>query len=106
MPDAPISVAGQVLSLKERGWTAAQIALELKIPPGRVKATLRQANNRSLDSQRLFECREMLIELLGLMRDMRSEQQQRRAQPRMRRVERDLPMKLGAAIERLNGPSQ
>ena len=103
MPDAPISIAGQILSLRDRGWAAKEIALELKIPAARVNATIRQASSRSMDSQRLFECREILIELLGLVRDMRSEQQQRRAQPRMRRVERDLPMKLGAAIDRLTG---
>ena len=101
--DNPVSIAGQILSLRDRGWAAKEIALELKIPAARVNATIRQANSRSMDSRRLFEVHEMLLECLGLLREFATERRQRVAQSRMRAIEkRDLPMKLGSAIDRLN----
>ena len=99
--DNPISIAGQILSLRDRGWTAEQIALELKIPRGRVNSTLRQASSRSMDSRRLFEVQEMCLEILAILREIRG-MDPSKVSARMRTIEkRDLPMKLGAAIDRL-----
>jgi hypothetical protein len=101
--DNPISIAGQILSLRDRGWAAKEIALELKIPAARVNATIRQASSRSMDSRRLFEVQEMCLEILAILREIRG-MDPSKVSARMRTIEkRDLPMKLGAAIDRLTG---
>ena len=110
--DNPISIAGQILSLRDRGYSAAEIVAELRSRPGlgklsldRVRSTIRQAESRSLDSRRLFEIHELAIEAVAILREIRGMDPAKVA-ARMRTIEkRDLPMKLGAAIDRLTGSS-
>lgn len=99
--DQPVSISGQVISLYERGFTPKEIALELRISRGRVNGILRKAQSRTLDSQRIFEIHEMCLEMVGLLRELAAEKQQRAALRRARTVEKELPHRLGAALERL-----
>jgi hypothetical protein len=99
MEPQPVSIAGQILSLYDRGFSQGEIAKELRLPIGRVRATIKQAQSRSLDSRRLFEVSEMLIEALALLRELVSEHRQREAAKRWRTIQRDLPQMLGRAIE-------
>ena len=97
--DEPTSIAGKIIMLHDSGYTPSQIALQLKVPRARVNATIRQASSRSMDSRRLFECWEMLTEALALLRQLTDKPV---IAKRMADIEkRDLPLKLGAAIDRL-----
>lgn len=69
----------------------------------RVKFTIRQSTNRAVDSRRLFEIQEALIEVLGILREIRGIDPAKLAS-RMRNVEREMPRKIGAAMDRLTGP--
>ena len=108
--DNPVSIAGQILSLRDRGYSVAEIVAELKSRPGlgklspdRVRSTIRQAESRSLDSRRLFEVYEAVLESLAILREIRG-MDPAKVSARMHTIEkRDLPMKLGAAIDRLTG---
>ena len=96
--DTPISDAGRVAQLRDRGYSTKQIGLELNMRPPRVNAILRKLATKSLDSRRIFEIHEMLIEVLTLLRAEASAARSKEA-ARMRRTleRRDLPRKLGAA---------
>ena len=52
-----------------------------------------------MDSRRLFEIWETQLEILGILREMRTERQNKRAVAAARRVERGLAHKIGAAID-------
>jgi hypothetical protein len=104
------TISGQIIELNDLGYTAKEVYLEMKQRPGcgkltqaRVNAVLRQTSSRTEASRQVFEIREMMIEALAILREMRTDRQQREVAQRVRALERkDLPRKLGAAIERLN----
>lgn len=102
--DEPITEAGRILSLSERGYSSPEIALEMLIPLRRVNAVLRKANQHSADSRRLFEVHEAVLEILGIARQLLTHRQAMMAQQHKRAAERALPKKLGAAIERATKP--
>ena len=100
------SVAGRIIELRDRRFSTKQIALELRIPIRRVLDTLARAKSRTLDSRRIAEIHEMLIELLAGQRELLSVQRQKNVAARMRGIEkRDLPHKFGAAIAKVNHSS-
>jgi hypothetical protein len=93
------TIAGRVLQLKDSGWSPSQIALELKISPGRVKEVLRRAGSRSLDSRKLAEVHECVLEILGILRVLMVEPEKVIA--RMRKLEKgELARRVGDAISR------
>ena len=103
--DEPTSVAGQVLSFYERGWSKKEICLELKLTKGRVDGIIRKASSRSLDSQRIFACQELLLEAVAILREIRGLKPEVIAK-RMAGIEkRDLPRMVGAGIDRLSQSS-
>lgn len=103
--DDPTSIAGKVILLRDKGYSQGEIVLELALPIGRVKGILAKANSRSLDSRRIFEIFECCLEMLSILREIRGLKPGAVA-GRMRGIEqRDMPKKLGAAIERLSGSS-
>lgn len=104
----PVSVSGQILTLYDAGYDQNEIHLELKSRPGmgriskeRIRSVIRQAQSRSADSRRIFEIHEMLIECLSILRELKG-----RGARSPRTIEtKDLPAKLGAALDRLTGSS-
>ena len=93
--DAPKSIAGQIRELMDRGYTSEQILLELKsrglnVKKQRINDVIRKARGRSEDSRRLFEVYEAILEILGIVRDMRTERQKQQAARAVLREERRL----------------
>jgi septum formation topological specificity factor MinE len=103
--DAPNTLFGQVIALNDQGYNSAQIVKELRsrhpevhVTVDRVRGIIRRSTSRSLDSRRLAEIHEMLIELLAVMREHVKIDRDRLA-AKMKTIERrDLPRKLGAAL--------
>ena len=66
----------------------------------RVRYVLRKAETRSMDSRRLWEVHEMMVELLAIGRELLREKQRQSVASRVRQIEREgLAMKIGAAID-------
>lgn len=91
------SFAGQVMALHEAGYSAREVWLELKAQPNngklslaRVRDVLARNTGRGADSRRLFEVHELLLEVVSLLREMRTERQRVEAAKRMRGVEQKL----------------
>ena len=100
------SIAGQILALYDVGYSAAQIVAELKsrgtsgVSLGRVQATIRQSQSRSLDSRRIFEIHEMNLQILGIVKELLAERKLKNARAHARTLEKGgLAKIVGAAIE-------
>ncbi len=99
----PNSVAGQILELHDKGYSAKEIWLELKQRPGlhnlsrdRVATVLRKVKSRSLDSQRIAEVLEVCLETLALVRELVAERRQKNAAGRIRTIEREIDKRLSS----------
>ena len=107
-PLSSVSLAGRIIELKDRGWKIKEIGKELGVPYARVKETLAQARSRSMDSRRIAECHELLLEMIVSMREvvrLLSDMSREQLERRMRKVEqRDLSRKLGQAVDRITPP--
>ncbi len=95
--ERPASIASRILALHDTGYSAKEILLQLKGESGlgkltqsRVNAVLRQSGKRSADSRYIFEIREMLIEVLAMVREIASRKERKQIEQRMRSLERSL----------------
>jgi len=103
--DQPTSIAGQMLLFRDRGWKAKEIALELGLSVNRVQAIMRQAESRSADSRRIFEIQELVLDILAVVREIRAGLQVKHPVSRRAIELRDLPRRVGRAIDKATGSS-
>jgi orotate phosphoribosyltransferase-like protein len=95
MPDAPLSIEGQILALRDRGFAPKEIATELRVKRDRVQAVLRKAQSRTLDSRRIAEIYELALENNAMLKELLTAHRYKLADKRLRVIERSLPGKVG-----------
>lgn len=99
-----VTVAGQILSLDQLGYTTDEIIKQLgskgiKVGKARVRATIRRAHSKAEDSRRIFEIWEMCLRIEAHLEELRLVPREK-VEARMRAIEsKELPARVGDRLD-------